>query len=91
MQGIHYQVSPPLMGGDQGEGEQKFNHPHLSFPIEGEEQYGDPIARAGNYQVKLLQEQEKDSFGKMTRAMIAKRRIFWLLVSLGFLCLFYGT
>jgi hypothetical protein len=51
MQGIHYQVSPPLparpgpgMGGDQGEGEQRFNHPHLSSPIEGEEQYSDPVA-----------------------------------------------
>jgi hypothetical protein len=36
-QGIQYQTSPPLMGGDQGEGEQRFCYPHLSSPLKGEE------------------------------------------------------
>jgi len=39
LQGIQYQTSPPLMGGDKGEGEQRFCHPHLSSPLKGEELY----------------------------------------------------
>jgi len=34
------------MGGDKGEGEQTFYHPHLPSPIKGEELYGNP---AGSY------------------------------------------
>jgi len=38
------------MGGDKGEGEQRFYHPHLSSPIyslasKGEELYSNPVAR----------------------------------------------
>jgi len=36
--------APPLMGGDKGEGEQTFYHPHLTSPIKGEELYGKPVA-----------------------------------------------
>jgi len=36
--------APPLMGGDKGEGEQTFYHPHLTSPIKGEELYGNPVA-----------------------------------------------
>jgi len=35
--GIQYQTAPPLMGGDKGEGEQIFYHPHLTSPIKGED------------------------------------------------------
>jgi len=31
LQGIRYQTSPPLMGGDKGEGEQTFYHPHFTL------------------------------------------------------------
>jgi len=34
---IFYRISPPLMGGDKGEGEQTEYHPHLTSPIKGEE------------------------------------------------------
>ncbi len=27
--------APPLMGGDKGEGEQTFYHPHPALPLEG--------------------------------------------------------
>jgi hypothetical protein len=33
-----------LMGGDQGEGEQEFCHPHLTSPIKGEELHSNPVA-----------------------------------------------
>jgi len=38
-----------LMGGDKGEGEQRFSHPHLSSPIpgragKGEEPHSNPVA-----------------------------------------------
>jgi len=32
------------MGGDKGDGEQTFYHPHLTSPIKGEELYGNPVA-----------------------------------------------
>jgi len=32
------------MGGDKGEGEQRFCHPHLSSPIKGEELHSNPVA-----------------------------------------------
>jgi hypothetical protein len=44
LEGIPYQISPPLMGGDQGEGEQRFCHPYLSSPIKGEEPHSNPVA-----------------------------------------------
>jgi len=36
--------SPPLMGGDKGEGDQRFYHPHLTSPIKGEALYVNPAA-----------------------------------------------
>jgi len=44
LQGIPYHTSPPLMGGDKGEGEQEFYHSHLSSPIKGEELHSNPVA-----------------------------------------------
>jgi hypothetical protein len=39
-------TTPPLMGGDKGEGDNNgSNHPHLTSPIKGEELYGNPVAR----------------------------------------------
>ena len=35
---------PPLMGGDKGEGDQTFYHPHLTSPIKGEELHSNPVA-----------------------------------------------
>jgi len=46
LEAIRYETPPPLMGGDKGEGEQTFYHPHLPSPIKGEELYGNP---AGSY------------------------------------------
>jgi hypothetical protein len=34
-------------GGDQGEGEQEFCHPHLTSPIKGEELHSNPVAPLG--------------------------------------------
>jgi hypothetical protein len=42
------------MGGDKGEGEQIFCHPHLSSPIKGEELHSNPVASYRNYQVKRI-------------------------------------
>lgn len=44
LEGIQYQMPPPLMGGDEGEGEQTCYHPHLTFPIKEEGLYGNPAA-----------------------------------------------
>jgi hypothetical protein len=34
----------PGMGGDKGEGVQKFYHPHLASPIKGEALHSNPVA-----------------------------------------------
>jgi hypothetical protein len=52
LQGIYNQTSPPLMGGEKGEGEQTFCHPHLASPIKGEELCGNPAASYRKLSIK---------------------------------------
>jgi len=48
--------SPPLMGGDKGEGDQIFYHPHLTSPHQGGRHHVVTLQQAaGNYQVKKRQ------------------------------------